>query len=651
MRDIDTAVPERSRPLERLSERLTPRRAATLTLALGMVLLTDVLGVFLPSLITLYGQAGSTPPERMGLFAALWFVLPFAAIPLTRLAGPRAVLLGGAAVLCAARLALQGPVTGMPQLYVAGAGVTAALVFLYGCARMVPRPAVATGLAGGLAAAGVLHLALDQVDAVWRDGPVVYVAVATGCAVFLVCAWHVVAAKDVAPAGVWAVLGPVVALHGMLLTPLGLADRPRAEQAGPWQVAVVAAALVAAQFLLVSFAARPPRPAWVMAVLLPVAAGALLPVESPLVALLVAPALGACLGTAGLPRTGGAARGGATLLGGMLIFLVAVFLYYAAYDTDLGFPNAVVPAVLGALTGLVALRAGGSSGTAARPRPYRLAVVAAVTAVAVAALTWRPLPAVQPAVRTAAGPEFTLIAYNIRMGFGLSGTLDLDRIAGWARSERPDVVLLSEVDRGWLLNGGHDDLARIAKGLGMRYHFAPAADALWGDALLTNLPVRQITSHPLGRHDHPTGAQAQAAVVEIGGQEVGIVGTHLQATAGQAPEVAAIAADLARGATTGAAGTARASGPVTRRVLLAGDLNVTKDDQEMRVLEGAGLTDPLIGLGDPPTSPADAPVQRIDHVLLGAGLTAVSAKVPRVTYSDHLPVVVRLRLSDLRQAG
>ncbi|MEO3810045.1 endonuclease/exonuclease/phosphatase family protein [Sphaerisporangium sp. B11E5] len=656
MRDPDTDVPERSPLASYLSAALTPRRAAALTIALGVVLFTDVLKVFLPSLITLFGQAGSTPPERMGLFAALWFAIPFAAIPVARLTGPRAVLLGGAAVLCASRLALQEPAAGPPQLYLAGTGVTAALVFLYGCARIAPRRAVPAGLAGGLAAAGVVHLALDQVDLVWRDGPLIYLVVVLVCVVFLVCAWHVTASGDLAPAGVWGVLGPVVAIHGMLLTLLGLADRPGTEQAGPWQVAVVAGALVAAQFLLVSFAVRPPRPAWVMAVLLPVAAGALLPLESPLIALLAAPALGACLGTAGLPRAGGPARGGVALLGGMLVFLVAVFLYYAAYDVDLGFPNAVVPAVLGALVGLVAARAArrGSPGSAARPRPYRLAVVAAVTAVTVAALTWRPLPEVRPV----AGPEFTLIAYNIRMGFGLSGTLDLDKIADWARGERPDVVLLSEVDRGWLLNGGHDDLARIARGLGMRYHFAPAADALWGDALLTGLPVRQITSHPLGRHDYPTGAQAQAAVVEVGGQEVGIVNTHLQAPAGQAPEVAAIARDLARGATTEAAGTGGAGPaaggtgePVTRRVLLAGDLNVTKDSPEMRVLEDAGLTDPLVGLGDPPTSPADDPVERIDHVLLGAGLTAVSAKVPRVPYSDHLPVVVRVRLSDLPQAG
>ncbi|MEU8174256.1 endonuclease/exonuclease/phosphatase family protein [Microbispora hainanensis] len=247
------------------------------------------------------------------------------------------------------------------------------------------------------------------------------------------------------------------------------------------------------------------------------------------------------------------------------------------------------------------------------------------------------------------------MAYNIRMGFGLGGRLDLDRIAAWVATRRPDVVLMNEVDRGWLLNGGHDDLARIARGLGMRYYFAPAADRLWGDALLTNLPVAAIGSTRLGRHGYPTGAQAQSIVLKIGDREVGVIDTHLQEPRGQAPEVAAIARRLAAGPLPSGAlpSGALPSGPLPsgtagagpRPVIVAGDLNTTPSDPQMRVLEAAGLSDPLRALGDPPTSPADAPVRRIDHVLISDGLTAVAAEAPRVPYSDHLPLVVRLRLN------
>ncbi|MDM4777950.1 hypothetical protein QTS76_01515 [Micromonospora sp. b486] len=74
------------------------------------------------------------------------------------------------------------------------------------------------------------------------------------------------------------------------------------------------------------------------------------------------------------------------------------------------------------------------------------------------------------------------------MGFGLDGRLDLDAVARELRGA--DVVLLSEVDRGWWLNGGHDTLALLAGRLEMPYVFAPAADPVWGDAVLSRFPMR-----------------------------------------------------------------------------------------------------------------------------------------------------------------
>ncbi|MFC4584603.1 endonuclease/exonuclease/phosphatase family protein [Sphaerisporangium corydalis] len=643
---------------------LTRHRLAVLALAAGVLLLTDVLRVFLPSLITLFGRAGDTPPERMGLYAALWFVLPFAAVPLTRPRGPRPVVLVSAVLLVADRLALQATDGGALQLYVASAGVSVSLVFLYGCALTTPRRAVPAGMAAGLAASAIVHLLLDQVDLVWRDGPLPWLAAAAVCAAFL---WAVRRTSppgepvpgDVAPAGLWFVFGPTLVLHGMYLETVGLAEVSRAGERGSSETVVRVVLAVVSQLVLVSFATTPVGNKWVPIAGFPVSAILMIATSSWTPSPLVALTLGGCLAVAGRRPASSPVRSGLALLGGALVFLVAVFVYYAAYDIDLGFPNAVVPVLMAALVTVVAVRAAAGAGPMLLTSPFRPGrplAFAAVVLVAAGAAAWRPLPD----VRATSGNEFTLVAYNIRMGFGLKGTLDLDRIAAWARSERPDVVLLSEVDRGWLLNGGHDGLARIAKGLGMRYRFAPAADPLWGDAILTNLPIRQIASHPLGGHDYPTGAQAQAVVLEVGGTEVGIVGTHLQAPPGQAPEVAAIARDLAAGAGAERAGTgvpgARApvaGAPTTgtpalgapRPVLLAGDLNTRPGDPEMRVLAAAGLSDPLTAWGNPPTSPADAPVERIDHVLVSRGLTVVGAHVPRVGFSDHLPVVVRLRVT------
>ncbi|NRQ37036.1 metal-dependent hydrolase [Nonomuraea sp. NN258] len=630
---------------------MTISRGPAAVLAVGVALLFDVLRVFLPSLITLFGRAGETAPELMGAYAAAWFVLPFLALALR----PRWALLGGAVALVLARILLQA---GVSQLYVASAGVTAGLVFLYGCARTLPRTAVPAGIMGGLALSGIAHLLLDGVDLVWRDGLVPWLAVVTFCAAFLALVRLMEeppAEPDLAPPATWFLFGPVLLLAGMAAT--SWAKDP----AGPgsiWRVALEAGLLTPAFFAALAQTARrglgPASDVLFAVLLVAVAVAFTMPSWSggPASGALMILCLGPTLSATASPGTG-ARRSGLALLGGGLVFLVGLFLYYAAYDLDLGFPNGAVVIAVAVLVAAVAvstaLRRPAPTGRKTRPGWRAVVIVATATVLAVA-VAWRPAPPVQ----AKRGDTIKLIAYNIRMGFGLDGRLSLDRIAAWARSQQPDVVLLSEVDRGWLLNGGHDDLARIARGLGMRYHFARAADNVWGDALLTNLPVKSVSSHPLGAHDYPTGAQAQAIVLDVDGRELGIVNTHLQAPAGQAPEVAAIVRNLAAGADSAASGPGTpppAGRGIVRPVVLAGDLNLEPGDQPMRMLAEAGVSDPLTALGDPKTSPADNPVRRIDHVLITKGLTAVSAQVPRVPYSDHLPVLTTLRLTSVDQGG
>ncbi|MFI6181909.1 endonuclease/exonuclease/phosphatase family protein [Nonomuraea sp. NPDC051191] len=623
---------------------MTILRGPAIMLALGLVLLLDVLRVFLPSLITLFGRAGETPPELMGLYAAAWFILPFLAL----LAKPRHALLGGAAALVLTRILLQA---GVGQLYVASAGVTAGLVFLYGCAHTVPRRAVPVGVMGGLSLSLTVHLLLDGVDLVWRDGLVPWLAALSLCAAFLGLVRPPEAEVDRAPTLTWFLLGPAMLLTGVAAT--GWA-KPVASPTDLWQVLAGTGILAVVLVMVVVQAAHPPlSPVFdLIAGVVLVAFTLVLTLTASYFAVLMIGWLGALLAGTARPDHPSGRRPGVAVLGGGLVFFVGLFVYYAAYDMNLGFPNglvlvavAVLVAALSVVTALVR--------HSPRPvAPVRLGWLPVAVVVLLVGLVTLGAPSAPP-VRAKQGDTFTLITYNIRMGYGLDGRLSLDKIASWAAAQKPDVVLLSEVDRGWLLNGGHDDLARIARGLGMRYHFAPAGDNVWGDALLTNLPVRQVHSYPLGAHDYPTGAQAQAIVLEVGGKEVGIVNTHLQAPEGQAPEVAAIARALAVGRDADEAGhrAAGAGEQVKRPVILAGDLNTRPTDPAMEVLKAAGLTDPLTAFGDPPTSPADAPKERIDHVLLTQGLTAISGQVPRLPYSDHLPVLTTLRLTSVDQEG
>jgi len=556
---------------------------------------------------------------------------------------------------------------------------------------------------GGLALSILAHLLLDGVDLVWRDGVFPWLAVLAAATAFLslvrtpltehrgaapltehrgaapltehrgaapltepaVPATEHDGAVGEGPASgrVWFLCGPTLLLAGLAATSWAKAA------AGPapasWEAALLVFALAAATALALRQPLPPLLGAPVGVLLVGAAFGVLwLPTGGSVAGAVAIVCLG-CL----LPAAAGgpARRPGVAVLGGGLFFLVATFAYYAAYDLDLGFPNQAGPVAVAVVVAVLAAAPSRRQRPRPAPEPGRgagteagtgtgtgtgswsklgakLGVVVVLAVLAVAA-SWRATPQVQ----AAQGDTIKLITYNIRMGFGLDGRLSLDDIAAWAAAQRPDVVLLSEVDRGWLLNGGHDDLARIARGLGMRYHFAPAADNVWGDALLTNLPVRHVRSHPLGAHGYPTGAQAQAIVLEVGGEELGIVNTHLQAPDEQAAEVAAIVRDLAAG--SGPASAPGGPAGTVRPVILAGDLNTRPGDPAMRVLEAAGLSDPLIALGDPPTSPAEAPVERIDHVLVSEGLIAMSAQAPRVPYSDHLPVLTTLRITSVDQEG
>ena len=85
----------------------------------------------------------------------------------------------------------------------------------------------------------------------------------------------------------------------------------------------------------------------------------------------------------------------------------------------------------------------------------------------------------------------------------------------------------------------------------------------------------------------------------------------------------------------------------TLPVLLSGDLNATPNNWTYRQL-AAGRTDAFraAGRGWGGTYRADRPLVRIDFVLADPAWETVAAHVPAVRFSDHRPVVVRLRWRD-----
>ncbi|MFD6564968.1 endonuclease/exonuclease/phosphatase family protein [Micromonospora profundi] len=670
------------------------RQLTTGSLALGVILLIDVLRVWLPGIITIFGQAASTPAELMGAFALGWFVLAAAAPALVRRVGARPVTVTAAVVLAAARLALTATPGGRVQLWLATAGLLAGLVWLVGVAGGIDRPV--PGLALGLAVNAALHALLDTYDLAWRSDWMAWLLSSVAVGAFL----FATAARGAPPgpggARSWLLAGPVLLLAGMVALAPALAQTAMSYLVADDGVAssplfgLAPVPVAVAGFLLAALAGPPSRrwgravgPVAVLAgaVLFALDNGDLLLAAIPLTAI----GLGACLaltdgvggagraltddasgadpradaasavGPAHADAAGGsatpagvgvgeagrvaalraAARRGYAVAAGMLVFVLAAVAYYSAYD--LGYPNGAVPVVVAGLIAAVAFTSRPVVGPPAGQRPAGSLAALPTTAVVTALAMLAPVFADKVGVSTNRdGPpkEITVVAYNIRMGFGLDGRFDLPALTAAIDRQQPDVVLLSEVDRGWLLNGGHDTLDLLADRLDMPYVFGAAADAVWGDAVLSRWPIEDERTLRLPAVGAPTGAQALAVTLNFSdGVRCAVVSTHLQPPPGGGPVVQARA--VVDFATEYAAG---------RPLVVGGDLNTEPGDEAFGKFTEAGLVDALAAGRPLATSPADDPRQEIDHVFVSPGLTPSGPVAPPGTASDHLPVAVTLTL-------
>jgi endonuclease/exonuclease/phosphatase family metal-dependent hydrolase len=317
-------------------------------------------------------------------------------------------------------------------------------------------------------------------------------------------------------------------------------------------------------------------------------------------------------------------RRGLLLVTGFLLFLLFTFAYYAAYD--LGLPNDYVPLAVATVLALLSfLGTGSAAPVRLRPVALRAVTGAVVAALAAAAVPWwraAPNPPVPP------DEGLRIASYNIRMGFGLAGTMTVARQAQTLRDLHAQVIALSEVDRAWFLNGGHDDLRLIAEALGMRMYWAPAADEVWGDALLTNLPVTSVRNHPLVQGG-PTGAQALEVRLRWENRDVTVIATHLQPPSDWEPldQVEPLA------------GIVRAA---PKPVVVAGDLNLEPGEPAWDALVAAGLDDAFAAVRPFVTSPSPKKEEQIDHILATPGFRFVDPAHPDVPYSDHRPVAVTL---------
>ena len=619
-------------------------------LAVGYLLL-ELLRVWMPSLVVVLGEGSGVLPIGLAFAALGTLGLAPVAAAFVGPIPPRLLWLLGGMLLLGSRLALLLVDGGPPQLTVATVGVAGGGIALVGLAAGSMRGDLARlGVLGGAALSTAVLGVLGAVDLTWRGG---VAGTAGGVLIVAIAAPAIAAATRAldggraAAAWPWGTLGPALVLLGVLAAPTG-----RIAIATGWSPGRVAAASVGLMALVVLgglLAARagPLLAGTAGAALLLVGTAAALDASGPSAfagQAALSAGLGLCV-VSGLRGGGTSPRRRGVVVGASLVLLAAlVFAAYAGAMLRLPFGTRGVmltTAGLLAAGSLVSTLRGARLGReAASPLLGRLTASALVVTLFLAGIG-----GLRSTVEPGPGRDdgtLRIVLANVHYGFDIDGRQRAPQVGDLLAELDADLIALNEVDRGWMITGSPDLLSTYSAATGLTPVFAGATDEVWGNALLSRLPVLEVRRATLPRGRDPLTRSALTVIVELpDGTPLGIVVTHLSDIDRQGdtrvPQAQGVAAIVAR--------LRERSIPA----VVAGDLNARPGDAELEVLEDLGLTRALPDRVR--TYPDVAPRVQIDHVLVPPLLPVVSAETIATGLSDHRFVVVDVRLDPTRSAA
>ena len=597
---------------------------------LGIVLLLTGLRTFLASLYQLL--FGTLPNNTIGAIAFAVFAAAALAPLLARVYGPRrAIGFSALALGLATVLATLSRVAWL-DLALSGVAVVAGMWWL--ALLHASRPG---GRPSPLPVAVPLALVTDfALRHAFRTIPVVDLPLGVAVPLVLAAALVFLAAglATIAEERTWTSPGPLGALALIALPPLlmigetgatnaaqvalagGLGFGPEPARATQIGAVAVGAGLATGAVLL---SRDIPRRLFAAAALL---TGALLMwLHVPLLSLVAGAAFacGLLMASSALIAPAAPARGAiATALPlavGWVLFVALGFAYHAFYAT----PALWIATAAVALALLAAPAVQGP----------RIGLGAAVLVAAIAVVV--PLATLLPFRATAEAPEqasFRLMTYNVHQGFDAGQVPSLDALTETIEREAPDVLVLQEVVRGWVIDEQHDVLSVLAERLGMQYVWQGTIGDLYGNAILSRMPLTDVrrvlyTKEPAVRH-----VQRGALLARVSG--VLVIVTHLDEH-GDASDVRQRQMRELLRAWGGAS-----------PAVIAGDLNAEPASLELDLLAQSGFSDLALQAGtDEATFPSEKPKKRIDYIW-GIGVSGSQAHTVASTASDHRAVVVNV---------
>ena len=312
-----------------------------------------------------------------------------------------------------------------------------------------------------------------------------------------------------------------------------------------------------------------------------------------------------------------------------VLALLPFMLIQLDYDIPLGFPHmftmviAMLAVTVVAIMRVLRVTALPQSG---RLLPLTLGVVG-VLAICIGVGTY--LKYEQPRSYTL---EFigepTVMSWNVHYGvtpsYGGGPGVDLGEMASVIAEVDPDILMLQEVDRGWILAGGVDILEYMAGVFPMEFAFTPAHDHQFGNAVFANRPISNVQSFQLPYGDGPQ----RRGVVAADYMGVTYAVAHLQHKERDDTRVAQAESLLTQ---------LQADGPV----VVAGDFNDVPDSRAVRTMLEAGFVSAQDWAGfEAPTYVTADTQTRIDYIFGRDVVFLEFHLLDHVLWSDHLPLVV-----------
>lgn len=220
--------------------------------------------------------------------------------------------------------------------------------------------------------------------------------------------------------------------------------------------------------------------------------------------------------------------------------------------------------------------------------------------------------------------EIKVMTYNIHHARGLDNRVSLKRIAEVIKGEDPDLVGINEVDRfnirSFFLNQPQI-LARLVDMHCFFGHNLKIWFAKYGNVVLSKMNIPQAENIL-----HPSSGEQRGFIkanIDFWGTKIKFITSHFGLSREERLKQIAKIAETIR---------------MSRRpVILTGDFNCSLE-------ELSPLLEFMKTSGEALTFPANAPRDKIDHILCTHHFDILDSYTVDSVASDHLPLVARLKL-------